>query len=694
MKLTKAFIRNFRRLEEVEVDFEDSETVFVGPNNSGKTSATSIFRCFLSSRDFKIHDFSIQRISEIDHYSSEEADFVFPSIELDLWFKFDPKNISFGRAFALLSSVSVEAYEVGIRCKYVLEDISLLWAEYDTIFPSNDDRIRKRSLSHYLGLDGNFKRHFSVQYSSLARLENEEFEETILKPADGKRILNSLVRADFVDAQRNMNDDEETNRSSKLSTAFASFYRNNLDQADISDAAIKIIDENNEKLTEHYDEHFGNLMNVLGGLGVPAAHERRLKIISSISADIALRGSTDLIYIDGETAHELPEAYNGLGFKNLVLMAIQIRDFQLQWLQTIENRPLCHLIFVEEPEVHLHAQVQQTFIGNIWNILNNLDEAEIGSPQLVITTHSSHVLNSVEFEKVRYFRRCHRPGEDPAASPILRVSEIHNLREFQASAITTDDGNVDSAAALKFLKRYLALIHCDLFFADAAILIEGTVERLLLPSMITRVSPNLNTKYITTLEVGGAYAHRFAELMTFLHIPYLVITDIDSVKTPEGGSRAKTCSAVDEWAITSNATLKSMFDGKSSINDFNQISQEDQSQPDFDRFIAFQRPVEAEFLGEQLELHGRTLEETFIYENLQLFGSEDTFKNVVLPEAAEELNAFGFDLIRKSSFKKTEFALTILSSDEWQVPSYIRHGLVWLEQRLQRSDQAIEDSVT
>jgi len=624
MRLTKAFIRNFRRLEEVKVDFEDSETVFVGPNNSGKTSATSIFRCFLSSRDFKIHDFSIQRISEIDSYLPEES-IVFPSIELDLWFEFDPENISFGRAFSLLSSISIEAYEVGIRCKYVLEDISKLWAEYDAIFPSNDDGNRKRSLSYFLGLDGNFKHYFSVQYSSLARLE-EEIEETILNPADGKRILNSLVRADFVDAQRNMNDDEENSRSSKLSTAFASFYRNNLDQADISDAAIQIIDENNERLTEHYDEHFGNLMGVLDGLGVPAAHERRLKVISSISADVALRGSTDLIYIDGETAHELPEAYNGLGFKNLVLMAIQIRDFQLQWLQTIENRPLCHLIFVEEPEVHLHAQVQQTFISNIWNILKNLDEDGIGSPQLIITTHSSHVLNSVDFEKVRYFRRCHRREEDPAASQILRVSEIHNLRDFQASAVTTEEGEVDAAAALKFLKRYLALIHCDLFFADAAILIEGTVERLLLPQMITKTSPNLGMKYLTTLEVGGAYAHRFAELMTFLHIPYLVITDIDSVKPPEGGGRAKACCATDANAVTSNPSLKDMFEEKLLISDFNEIPVQDQSQNEFDRFVAFQRPLEVNFLGENILVHGRTLEETFIYENIQFFGEGGAFK--------------------------------------------------------------------
>lgn len=693
MNLTKALIRNFRRLENVEVEFENNETVFVGPNNSGKTSATSIFRCFLSSRDFKIHDFSIQRIADIDAYSPDATNFIFPAIELDLWFKFDPENISFGRAFALLSSVSIETHEVGIRCMYALEDVSKLWADYDKVFPSDSNGTRKRPLSHFLGLEGNFRRHFVIQHASLAKLETNEIEETVLKPADGKRILTSLVRADFVDAQRNMNDDEETSRSSKLSTAFASFYRNNLDQADITDAAVQIIDENNNKLTDHYDEHFGGLMGVLDGLGVPAAHERRLKIISSISADLALRGSTDLIYIDAETSHELPEAYNGLGFKNLVLMAIQIRDFQLQWLQTTENRPLCHLIFVEEPEVHLHAQVQQTFIGNIWNILNNLDEDGIGSPQLVVTTHSSHIINSVDFEKVRYFRRCQRPDEDPATSPILRVSEIHNLRNFQASAVTIEDSEVDSVAALEFLKRYLSLTHCDLFFADAAILIEGTVERLLLPQMIRQTAPLLNSKYITTLEVGGAYAHRFTELLAFLHIPYLVITDIDSVKAPVGGGRATACCATDANARTSNPSLKSMFAGKLLIDDFNKIPDEDQSQTDCDRYVAFQRPVEVNFLDEHMIVQGRTLEETFIYENIPAFGEGALFTNVTLPIVAQELNQAIFEFIRQSNFKKTDFALTALSSDDWQVPNYISEGLKWLELRLKNKDPVIEESI-
>jgi predicted ATP-dependent endonuclease of OLD family len=52
MKLIRACIRNFRRLENVFVEFEASETVFVGPNNSGKTSATDVFRLFLKTGDF------------------------------------------------------------------------------------------------------------------------------------------------------------------------------------------------------------------------------------------------------------------------------------------------------------------------------------------------------------------------------------------------------------------------------------------------------------------------------------------------------------------------------------------------------------------------------------------------------------------------------------------------------------------
>ena len=58
MKIKNIRIKNFRRLECVDIDIESDETVFVGANNSGKTSATAAMRCFIDNKDFKVHDFS------------------------------------------------------------------------------------------------------------------------------------------------------------------------------------------------------------------------------------------------------------------------------------------------------------------------------------------------------------------------------------------------------------------------------------------------------------------------------------------------------------------------------------------------------------------------------------------------------------------------------------------------------------
>lgn len=217
-----------------------------------------------------------------------------------------------------------------------------------------------------MSLQGNLSRHFSISYSAL---ENTEGGTRPLPrdPEEGKRVLRSLIRVDFVDAQRNF-DDHEMGRSNRLSTAFAAFYKNNLKQAEGREEANQVIDENNEKLTEHYDEHFKGLMGVIQALGVPSVNDRQMRVVSTLSPEVALQGNTDLLYVDEALNHELPEAYNGLGFKNLVYMAIQISHYHLQWMRTEEKRPLCQIIFIEEPEVHLHAQVQQTFISNIWSI--------------------------------------------------------------------------------------------------------------------------------------------------------------------------------------------------------------------------------------------------------------------------------------------------------------------------------------
>ena len=43
MYLNRYHLRNFRRLENIEINLEEKDTIFVGANNSGKTSATAAF---------------------------------------------------------------------------------------------------------------------------------------------------------------------------------------------------------------------------------------------------------------------------------------------------------------------------------------------------------------------------------------------------------------------------------------------------------------------------------------------------------------------------------------------------------------------------------------------------------------------------------------------------------------------------
>ena len=703
MKVSIVSIRNFRRLEDVQFSLEEDHTVFVGPNNSGKTSAASAFRLFFSRGEFTINDFTVACLGEIDSYGNDPSvsDKELPAIEMDLWLSIDPL-IEFGRVFSLLPNVSMTFEKVGIRLRYCVKDAERLIAEYASCFPVMEDEIRK-TLSHFLSLPNMLSRHFALRFFAL-ETEGETTKTKEIEPDEGKRTLNSLIRIDFIDAQRNIHD-QESGRNNRLSAAFAAYYKYNLEKPLDNEEANRVIDENNSRLTAHYEAHFKPLLKTISKLGVPSAHDRTLRLVSSLSAQEALQGSTELYYVDTALQHELPEAYNGLGFKNLIYMAIQICHFHSQWLLTEKCRELCQVIFVEEPEVHLHAQVQQVFIANIWKILSetaNDAGEENAAPQLVLSTHSSHIVDTVEFDKVRYFRRCPMKCQKASESPALIATQVLNLKDFSPSlivkptlskkeeaelspgdklALMAERQEQNRRVTLDFLRKYLKLTHCDLFFADAAILIEGTVEKLLLPEMINKCADDLQKRYLTVLEVGGAYAHMFSSLLSFLGIPYIVITDIDTI---DAADARRACRADKPGARTSNATLKA-FLGENTRDKLVALNRENQIVENRSCFVTFQRPVLVKLDEASHEMHGRTLEETFVYENLELFQTEELSFGVDFTQMkdAEEIRECIYTEVRDQNFKKTDFALSVLSSpSHWQTPAYIEEGLKWLEKKL------------
>ena len=221
-----------------------------------------------------------------------------------------------------------------------------------------------------------------------------------------------------------------------------------------------------------------------------------------------------------------------------------------------------------------------------------------------------------------------------------------------------------------FLHQYMTLTRCDLFFADKAILIEGTTERLLIPKIIRMIDVGkpenlrLSSQYVSVLEVGGAYAHLFFDLLDFLELRTLIITDIDTV-TPSATNKREAC-PVHQGTHTSNACLKGWFAGTAPDPSGAQLlGVADAAKVIGKRRVAYQLPETSPGPC------GRSFEDAFMLANPTLFPSAMT------TDSEREVEAWG----NAKGVKKSEFALQqALTTEQWNIPRYIREGLEWLRE--------------
>src|SRR5450830_429460 len=738
MHLKKLGVRNFRRLKDVLIDLASDISIFVGANNSGKTSVGHALQLFTGKNRFTVHEFNADLWPQIVDFGDGNADASLPSLELDLWLEVGAEDIH--RVIDLLPRLAWKGAVVGMRVSFEAIDPGATRNRYldirqralEAVAAQKKEGLEfdpsPKNLLDYLREKLNDEYELRYYVLDPSRFDQNMVPEPNYSPGlfvsrerNGRETLNSLLKIDFLDAQRHLSDSSSGARAEDLSRVLSRFYSRNLEQQGDDIEALLALANSEASLNDHLERVFKPTLKNLSKLGYPGLSNPRLMIRSALDP-VQMMGSRDgtrLHYAlgpdDGDpNPPSLPDRYNLLGFKNLIFMVVQLLDLHAQWLGTEDSRPPVHLIFIEEPEAHLHAQLQQAFIRKVMALLalDELDRTKYTS-QLVVTTHSTHILYERGFQPIRYFRR--NRTEHVSTSEVLNLSIFYN----------DTDSDVRT-----FLERYLKLTHCDLFFADAAVLVEGNVERLLLPQMIASAAPRLQSCYLTILEIGGAFGYRFKALIEFLGLTTLIITDLDSVfgplsgaaeAQPEVGNQAvtgtdtgiveedvdeydevtgqeksekpgKACIAGHVGAVTSNQTLLQWLPRLVTVEELWRATDGHKTQArananDALVRVAYQCQIDVAWNSEVMQLSGRTLEEAFALENLvwcqdiarqllQLRIAKSDKMN--LKTLAERIHK----RVQASSFKKTDFALELLAQEpeSWTVPTYIAQGLIWLEE--------------
>jgi len=716
MKITSFTLKNYRRLADVTLVLDDKTTALVGANNSGKTSCIGALHTFLKSRDnLKVRDISKQNWKKIQKLG-EQIEHEFPTSE-------KMQELS-GALVSLLPSLDIEitaeaseAYKVrdilpdlewrggalSVRITYEATDISKLCREFaDTrgvvSAHEGDVSLWPKDLCDFLEKGRNFSKFIKQKHYILSK-EAEPTAKEILQPLKSE-ALKKLIRVDVISEQRGLGAEDNTDQKGpysekqRLNKLLREYYERVLNPEDFPEVDdLQVLGQQQQlenDFTSRLNVQFEAPFTELKNMGYPGiGGNPTVEIAAKISGTDALQKSSSVRYrFDKKEEEFLPENYLGLGYQNLIYLTFKLLEFRDKWMRVgksassegnVEEQiePI-HLVLLEEPEVNLHAQVQRVFISKAYETLRNhpdllcketkKNKSEYQT-QLVISTHSSHIIDDIDFKDLRYFRR-----NDANTSIAMDHTSIANMSELFAKA--KDE--------LKFVRKHLKLTHCDIFFADGVIFVEGQAERLLVPEFISNSFPDLSNRYISMLEVNGAHTHKYRDLVEKLGVATLVLTDLDSVN-----NEGKSCFPEESLGQkTDNDTLKKWHPKKVALDDLvalpkNEHATKSQSAP---LYVAYQKPTQIS--GKKIL--SRTFEDALILAN---FEDEYFQKKKILNTAkaafednSKPLSESLYDYVQ--GLKKGDFAFDCLfhladgEGSSFNPPEYMSEGLKWLETQL------------
>ncbi len=461
MYIKNITIRNFRNFYDFNIDFVDGFQTIIGENNIGKSNLYWAIRLVLdrnlsyNARNLEEKDFHGFVDLSIDSYISISIEF-------------------FGENLSSLPNLhALKTSDHSVRLSYLFAHKSKLLTLDETY-----QRIDIKDFQWRLYGGGN---SFEIE-------DIETLSQITFKDIEGINLF-------YISGFRNINSELFGSSKSLLSQ----YCKSRVEAEVESDCVNKIFSKTSEELNKldfvpDITKTVENKNNEISGkhFSFPIS----LGFLANSESDVWNQLN---IFFNPRSGKDVPLQVLGLGQKNLLYLGL----FLSRLINEQDNSEI-NILLIEEPEAHLHPQLQKILFSNL---------SEMSNTQVFMSSHSTHIASDCDFKNLN----------------ILFSNDKHMVKSFSPFIELLKDKKEQREQQL--LKRYLDATRSELFFSSSVIFVEGVAEQFIIPIIAKQLyNVNLTEHNISVVPIHSRYFDPFLKLFQKgkLEIPACAIIDGDS----------------------------------------------------------------------------------------------------------------------------------------------------------------------